>query len=94
MALDILRGCSSLTVVVVSPLAAFEGSSPREKRDSCRQYVSDSDPKTEREICEGRFQLIYFSLELLLIHPVWGDRLLVTFVIDEAHCVKRTHCVT
>ena len=60
--------------------------------------VAAASDKTKREgIIAGRFQLIYFSPEELLLVEQWRAMLLtpvyqqnlIAFVVDEAHCITK-----
>ena len=102
-AFDVLRSISSVdtqsVVIVVSPLIALMKDQVRQmtERGVSAVYVGEADAATETEVCNGRFQLVYFSPEALLTNPTWWDMLqspvyqnnLVAFVVDEAHCVKK-----
>ena len=100
---DILRGIKTndmqSIVIVVSPLIALMKDQVRQmmERGTSTVYVGEADSATKTEVCEGKFQLMYLSPEALLTNPTWQDMLqspvyqgnLVTFVVDEAHCVKK-----
>ena len=102
-AFDALRGTRSVDrqsiVVIVSPLIALMKDQVRKmtERDVSAVYVAEADERTETEICDGKFQLVYMSPESLLTNATWRDMLqsdvyqtnLVAFVVDEAHCVKK-----
>ena len=62
-------------------------------------YVGDcaEEGSEATDICSGKYQLVYMSLEALLTNEHWRDMLLspvyrdnlVGLVVDEAHCVKK-----
>ena len=60
-------------------------------------YVGDATGTNETDVCEGKFQLVYFSLQALLTNPMWRDMLespfyqsnLVALAVEEAHCVRK-----
>ena len=99
LAFDVLKGTKSSIVVIVSPLIALMKDQVRKMTEKNMRalYVGECDHSTEVDVCDGKYQMLYFSPELLLTNPVWRDMLqsdvycrnLVAFVIDEAHCVKK-----
>ena len=62
-------------------------------------YVSGevTDKTRLSEVAQGLYQLVYFTLEMLITNRRWRRviesdayaKRLKAFVIDEAHCVKR-----
>lgn len=86
-------------VVVVSPLIALMKDQVRQMTQTniTAVYVGEVDDVTETEVCDGKFQLVYLSLEALLTNPTWRDMLLspvyqsnlVALVVDEAHSVTK-----
>ena len=99
-AFDHLKGQTKESIViVVSPLIALMKDQVRSmnERDVTAVYAGDIDLETEREICEGRYQLVFMSPEALLGDNRWRDMLispvyrqnLVGMAVDEAHCVKK-----
>ena len=65
------------------------------ERNVSAVYVGDC--KSEEDVCNGVYQLVFLSPEALLTNDTWRDMLLspvyqenlVAVVIDEAHCVKK-----
>ena len=73
-----------------------ERSSESPNRENVQSvFVGDADDK--EEVCEGKYQLVFTSLESLLMDPTWRNMLLspiyqenlVALVINEAHCVNK-----
>ena len=101
-AFDFLRRASESAksiVVIVSPLIALMQDQVRamEERNVAAVYAGAVDDDSERDICEGKYQLVFLSPESLLTDSRWRDMLqsavyherLAGLVIDEAHCVKK-----
>lgn len=99
---DSLRKCSQAEsiVLVVSPLIAImkdQVASLTQKGITAMHIVEEMKEETVEAVHEGRFQVLFFSPEILLTDEVWRDMLLtptytqnvVGFVVDEAHCVKK-----
>ena len=79
-AFDCLTGSKSvdtLTVVIVVPLIALMKDQVRQmtERNISVVYVGDAATTTETDVCEGKFQVMYFSVEALLTNPMWRDML-------------------
>lgn len=102
-AFDVLRGSTCTKTqsiaIVVSPLVSLMVDQVRhmtERRVSAI-YVGDCDDKSEAEVCDGVYQLVYLSPEALLTNETWREMLLspiyqenlIAVVVDEAHCVKK-----
>ena len=68
-----------------------------QKGITAMHIVEEMKEETVEAVHEGRFQVLFFSPEILLTDEVWRDMLLtptytqnvVGFVVDEAHCVKK-----
>ena len=100
-AFDKLHCTQESITIVISPLVAI-------MKDQCSMfnskglktaYVSSDPGSTEvmkQGVKEGRYQLVFFSPEMLIDQSVWRrtlssevyERRLVAVVVDEAHCVK------
>jgi ATP-dependent DNA helicase RecQ len=90
---------ASCIVVIVSPLIALMQDQVRAmtERKVSAVYAGKADDKLEADICSGKYQLVYFSPESLLLESRWRDMLqsptycerLVGLAVDEAHCVKK-----
>ena len=84
-------------VIVVSPLVALMKDQVRAITERNVQSVFVGDVDDEEEVCEGKYLLVFISLESLLMDPTWRNMLLspiyqenlVALVIDEAHCVNK-----
>ena len=100
-AFDFLRLTSQSAksiVVIVSPLIALmqDQVCAMEECNVVPVYAGAVDDESERDICEGKYQLVFLSPESLLTDGRWCDMLqsavyherLAGLVIDEAHCVK------
>lgn len=97
---DVLKKQQQSIIVVVSPLVALmkDQVASFTSRGLSSIYIGEvnSEEKVAR-VHEGKYQVIFFSPELLLNDEVWRDMLqssmyrenLVGLIIDEAHCVKK-----
>ena len=60
--------------------------------------LADSDDAVEQALCEGSYQIIFFSPEALLCDDTWREMMqtqvykdnIVAFVIDEAHLIENS----
>jgi ATP-dependent DNA helicase RecQ len=108
---DLLEGQSSpwSTIIVISPLVALMSDQVRslnDRRVSAIKIVNCSENQCSNSrdhdelrslIINGRYQIIFTTLELLLTDKDWSDVFqsstfccrLVGLIVDEAHCVKK-----
>ena len=62
-----------------------------------RDLSTDTDSSVEAALHEGQYQIVFFSPEALLCQDTWREMLqsqvyrdnVITFVVDEAHLVKK-----
>ncbi len=97
---DTLRGTNASIAVVVSPLIALMKDQVRAMSDKGARAVFVGDCLEDGDIasvCEGAYQIVYLSPEVLLENEQWREMLLnsvyakylIGLIIDEAHCVKK-----
>ena len=100
-AFDQLRATARQSIViVVSPLIALMKDqvaiySAKGLKVGC--ITGESTPEVKSQVVKGSFQMVYFSPESLLSGHRWRELLqdepyksnVVTFIVDEAHCVKK-----
>lgn len=90
---------TQLVAIVVNPLVSLMVDQVRHmtERHVSAIYVGDCDDKSEADVCDSVYQLVYISPEALLTNDTWREMLLspvyqenlVAVVVDEAHCVKK-----
>ena len=99
---DCLRGKDNVSIVVcISPLTALmmEQKARFSHRGLSVEFVGElqTDPRSMRNVEEGKVQLLYVSPECILRNPRWREMLLSTvyqcklaaIVVDEAHCIPQ-----
>ena len=97
---ECLRGEDSI-VICISPLTSLmmEQRARFSHRGLSAEFVGElqTDPRSMRNVEEGKVHLLYVSPECILRNPRWREMLLTTIyqrklaaiVVDEAHCIPQ-----